>query len=222
MYMTPGRASSTPPIPTARTPRRSTSPAPTSRATAARPPACSPPPSPRRCDRARRSTRSSTSAAGLAHDGTAAAIEAVAAVAAELTDWRAALGPLRAAVEPFDTVGPHYRSPGADARRPSRTKSIEELPVALGMALVADGDYREAVLGASTTAATPTRSPRWPGRSPAPSAVPAPYRRTGWSEVATASRIDLTTPAAHDGRRATGDLAARAERAAAREAARAL
>ena len=34
-----------------------------------------------------------------------------------------------------------------DARRPSRTKSIEELPVALGMVLVADGDYEAAVLG---------------------------------------------------------------------------
>ncbi len=35
-----------------------------------------------------------------------------------------------------------------DARRPSRTKSIEELPIALGLAIVAGGDYREAVLGA--------------------------------------------------------------------------
>ena len=34
-----------------------------------------------------------------------------------------------------------------DARRPSRTKAIEELPVALGMVLVADGDYEAAVLG---------------------------------------------------------------------------
>ena len=34
-----------------------------------------------------------------------------------------------------------------DARRPSRTKSIEELPVALGMVLVAHGDYEAAVLG---------------------------------------------------------------------------
>ena len=40
-----------------------------------------------------------------------------------------------------------YREPAMDARRPSRTKSIEELPIALGLALVADGEYREAVLG---------------------------------------------------------------------------
>jgi hypothetical protein len=50
-------------------------------------------------------------------------------------------------VEPFDTVGPDYRQPSLDARRPSRTKSIEELPVALGMVIVADGDYEAAVLG---------------------------------------------------------------------------
>ena len=57
------------------------------------------------------------------------------------------LGVLRAAVEPFDTVGPNYRQPARDARIPSRTKSIEELPVALGMLVAAQGDYREAVLG---------------------------------------------------------------------------
>ena len=71
-----------------------------------------------------------------------------AAVAAEHADWRDALTDLRDAVAPFDTVGPHYRQPSLDARRPSRTKSIEELPVALGLAIVAGGDYREAVLGA--------------------------------------------------------------------------
>jgi len=84
----------------------------------------------------------------LAKDGTRDAIEAVATVAAGLDDWRTSLTALRRAVEPFDTVGPDYRSPARDARRPSRTKSIEELPVALGMLLVAGGDYRETVLGA--------------------------------------------------------------------------
>jgi len=34
-----------------------------------------------------------------------------------------------------------------DARRPSRTKAIGELPVALGFVLVAEGDVRRAVLG---------------------------------------------------------------------------
>ncbi len=83
----------------------------------------------------------------LAKDGTRDAIEAVVDAAATVTDWRSGLGVLRAAVEPFDTVGPQYRQPAKDARIPSRTKSIEELPVALGMLVAAQGDYREAVLG---------------------------------------------------------------------------
>nr|QZD57822.1 ADP-ribosylglycohydrolase family protein [Glycomyces sp. TRM65418] len=84
----------------------------------------------------------------LAKDGTAHAIEAVAEAAARVTDWRSGLAALRRAVEPFDTVGPDYRAPAMDARIPSRTKSIEELPIALGMVIAARGDYREAVLGA--------------------------------------------------------------------------
>ncbi len=86
----------------------------------------------------------------VAHDGTRAAIEAVVKAATSATGAPAAeLGAaLRAAVEPYDTVGPDYRHPAADARRPSRTKSIEELPVALGFVVAHDGDFRDAVLGA--------------------------------------------------------------------------
>ncbi|WP_026923687.1 ADP-ribosylglycohydrolase family protein [Glycomyces arizonensis] len=85
----------------------------------------------------------------LAKDGTRAAIDAVAQAASGVGDWRTGgLAELRRAVEPFDTVGPHYRQPAMDARIPSRTKSIEELPIALGMLIAANGDYRESVLGA--------------------------------------------------------------------------
>lgn len=84
----------------------------------------------------------------LAKDGTRDAIEAVTTAASLVDDWRTSLPAIRAAVEPFDTVGPNYRAPARDARIPSRTKSIEELPVALGMLVVAGGDYRETVLGA--------------------------------------------------------------------------
>ncbi|GAA3880211.1 ADP-ribosylglycohydrolase family protein [Leifsonia kafniensis] len=83
----------------------------------------------------------------LAKDGTRDAIEAVVDAAASVTDWRSGLATLRAAVVPFDTVGPNYRAPARDARIPSRTKSIEELPIALGMLVAAQGDYSEAVLG---------------------------------------------------------------------------
>jgi ADP-ribosylglycohydrolase len=87
-------------------------------------------------------------ALALAKDGTRDAIEAVTSAASTVDDWRTSLPAIRAAVEPFDTVGPNYRAPARDARIPSRTKSIEELPVALGMLVVAGGDYRETVLGA--------------------------------------------------------------------------
>ncbi|WP_017935151.1 ADP-ribosylglycohydrolase family protein [Nocardioides sp. Iso805N] len=87
-------------------------------------------------------------ALAVAHDGTRRAIEAVAEVAARTTDWRAAIPALRSAIRPFDTVGEQYRQPELDARRPSRTKAIEELPVALGFVLATGGAFEEAVLGA--------------------------------------------------------------------------
>jgi ADP-ribosylglycohydrolase len=87
------------------------------------------------------------SAIGLAKDGTRRAVEAVAEAAAGVTDWEQAIPLLRKAIEPFDTVGPDYRNLSMDARRPSRTKAIEELPVALGFVLVSEGDVRRAVLG---------------------------------------------------------------------------
>jgi ADP-ribosylglycohydrolase len=84
----------------------------------------------------------------LAHDGTRAAIEAVVTAVRGLAPGEAVAPVLRAAVAPFDTVGPEYRSPAMDARRPSRTKSIEELPVALGLVLAHGGDFTGAVLDA--------------------------------------------------------------------------
>ncbi|UUT34628.1 ADP-ribosylglycohydrolase family protein [Microbacterium elymi] len=89
-------------------------------------------------------------ALAVSHDGTRAAIQAV----VEAARRNAAAAPrelaaaLREAVIPFDTVGPDYREPDADARRPSRTKSIEELPVALGFLVAHRGDFRESVLAA--------------------------------------------------------------------------
>ncbi len=90
----------------------------------------------------------------VAHDGTAAALRAVvdAAAGREVpTDddgERELARVIRDAVAPFDSVGPEYRQMSMDARRPSRTKSIEELPAALGFVLGHRGDYRGAVLGA--------------------------------------------------------------------------
>ena len=86
----------------------------------------------------------------VAHDGTRSAIEAVVKAAGSVPadDPDVLATAVRAAVEPYDTVGADYRQPAADARRPSRTKSIEELPVAIGFVVAHDGDFSAAVLGA--------------------------------------------------------------------------
>ncbi len=131
----------------------------------------------------------------LAKDGTRAAIEAVAEVASGYDEFEPALAPLRTAVAPFDTVGPDYRAPSLGARRPSRLHAIEELPVALGMLLIADGDYRRTVLGSVNYGrdcdSTATMSGAIAGALRGASTVPDDWSTT----VAEASRLDLRTPA---------------------------
>jgi ADP-ribosylglycohydrolase len=130
----------------------------------------------------------------LAKDGTRAAVEQVCEVASRHTDFESALGPLRAAVAPYDTVGPDYRSPSLGARRPSRLHAIEELPIALGMLVVSGGDYRQAVLGAVNYGrdcdSIATMAGALAGALGSP--VPEDWAKT----VAEASRLDLWHPAA--------------------------
>ena len=130
----------------------------------------------------------------LAKDGTRAAIEKVCEVASRYTDFESALGPLREAVTPYDTVGPDYRSPSLGARRPSRLHAIEELPVALGMVLVAGGDFRHAVLGAVNYGRDCDSIATMAGAVTGALGSPVPQ---DWSKtVAEASRLDLWEPAA--------------------------
>lgn len=130
----------------------------------------------------------------LAKDGTRAAIEKVCATAARYTDFESALGPLREAVAPYDTVGPDYRSPSLGARRPSRLHAIEELPVALGMVVVAGGDFRHAVLGAVNYGRDCDSIATMAGAVTGALGSPVPR---DWSKtVAEASRLDLWEPAA--------------------------
>ncbi|MDF3297040.1 ADP-ribosylglycohydrolase family protein [Streptomyces tropicalis] len=128
-----------------------------------------------------------------AKDGTRTAIEAVCEAAARYTDFESALAPLRTAVAPFDTVGPDYRAPSLGARRPSRLHAIEELPVALGMLVVARGDGRHAVLGAVNYGrdcdSIATMAGALAGALGSP--VPEDWAKT----VAEASRLDLWEPA---------------------------
>lgn len=129
----------------------------------------------------------------LAKDGTRAAIERVCETAARYSDYESALVPLREAVAPYDTVGPDYRAPSLGARRPSRLHAVEELPVALGMLVVARGDWRHTVLGAVNYGrdcdSTATMAGAIAGALG--SAVPEDWAKT----VADASRLDLWEPA---------------------------
>ncbi|MFJ8232018.1 ADP-ribosylglycohydrolase family protein [Streptomyces sp. NPDC094448] len=134
-------------------------------------------------------------ALSLAKDGTRAAIEAVAEVAVRHTDFEPALTPLRAAMTPYDTVGPDYRSPGLGARRPSRLHAVEELPIALGMLLIGGGDYRRSVLGAVNYGrdcdSIATMAGAISGALHGAAVVPHEWAKT----VAEASRLDLDAPA---------------------------
>ncbi|MCD7437680.1 ADP-ribosylglycohydrolase family protein [Streptomyces lincolnensis] len=130
----------------------------------------------------------------LAKDGTREAIDRVCEVAARHTDFESALRPLRAAVAPYDTVGDDYRSPSLAARRPSRLHAIEELPIALGMVVVAAGDYRHAVLGSVNYGRDCDSIATMAGALAGALGSPVPE---DWSKtVAEASRLDLWEPAA--------------------------
>ncbi|WP_353647589.1 ADP-ribosylglycohydrolase family protein [Nakamurella sp. A5-74] len=128
---------------------------------------------------------------GLARDGTAAAIRAVLEAAAGVPDWQRAIPVLRAAITPFDTVGPEYRTPVMDARRPSRVRAIEELPVALGFLAVTGGDVRGCILGATNygrdSDSIATMGGAIAGALGGESSVPAEWVET----VARESRLDL-------------------------------
>lgn len=128
----------------------------------------------------------------LAKDGTRTAIEEICEAAAHHSDFESALTPLREAVTPYDTVGADYRAPSLGARRPSRLHAIEELPVALGMLLVADGDYRHAVLGAVNYGRDCDSIATMAGAIAGAlgSAVPEEWSKP----VAEASRLDLWEP----------------------------
>ncbi|MFI7411681.1 ADP-ribosylglycohydrolase family protein [Streptomyces sp. NPDC049627] len=128
----------------------------------------------------------------LAKDGTRAAIEQVCETAGRCSDVESALAALRTAVTPYDTVGPDYRRPSLGARRPSRLHAIEELPVALGMLVVANGDCRTAVLGAVNYGRDCDSIATMAGALAGALGSPVPE---DWSKtVAEASRLDLWEP----------------------------
>lgn len=102
----------------------------------------------------------------LAKDGTRAAIEAVCEVAARHSDFESALAPLRAAVAPYDTVGPDYRAPRSAPAAPracTRSRNCPSPSACCSSPAATSGTRCSA---RSTTAATATPSPRWRARWP--------------------------------------------------------
>nr|WP_246227726.1 ADP-ribosylglycohydrolase family protein [Propioniciclava coleopterorum] len=153
-------------------------------------------------------------ALSVAHDGTRAAL---AAVRDAVASWDRAvdLQPiLRAAILPYDTVGETYREPNMDARKPSRTKAIEELPIALGYVLAHDGDYRAAVLGAVNYGRDCDSIATMAGAICAGLGGTAVIPDDWADEVAAASRIDLEAAGRRLAAVAATLAAADAERAA--------
>ena len=66
--------------------------------------------------------------------------------------WREAIGPLRDAIRPFDGSaedGVRDRGNKTDNWAPSRLKSIEEVPIAIGFLIVANGDFEQSIFGAA-------------------------------------------------------------------------
>ena len=209
MYMAPvGIANAGDPAGATR--RRSTSPAPTSRATGARRPACSPPPSPRRCGRARRSTRSSTRRSASPTTARGRDRGGRRRRARKHGDWRGvARRPAATPIEPFDTVGPNYRSPlptpgiraGRSRSRSCRSRSAwSSSPAATTASRARRRQLRPRLrLDRDDGRRDHRRARRGLG------AVP-----TEWvDDVSAASRIDIARPGGDDGRRGRRHLGAR-------------
>lgn len=166
-----------------------------------------------------------SAALAVAHDGTAAALRAVVEA---LDGWepprtddeeRALARHVRETVAPYDSVGPEYRQMSMDARRPSRTKSIEELPVALGLLLAHRADYRGSVLAAVNYGRDADSIAVMAGAVAAglggSDVVPAEWL----DEIETASRMDVRETGRLMAAAAADVVAADRERAAARLAA---
>ena len=91
-------------------------------------------------------------ALSVAKEGTADCIAAIADKASTLSDWKAAIAPLREVMREYDTSaddGKGERGNGTNDWTPSRAHSIEEVPIALGFLVVTGGDIEETMFGAT-------------------------------------------------------------------------
>ena len=86
----------------------------------------------------------------VAKDGTADCIAAIADAASTMSDWRAAIAPLRDVMREYDTSpddAKSNRGNGSNHWTASREHSIEEVPIALGFLVVTGGDFEGTIMG---------------------------------------------------------------------------
>ena len=147
-------------------------------------------------------TRWSIRACALAHDGTRAAIDAVAVAASGLDGWRdGGLAKLRDAFAPFDSVGVRTRSRASAPASRAGCTAIEELPLAIGPArrdrrrLRRDDARRRQLRPRLRLDRIDGRRARGRARR-----VERGARPTGSRRSAPASRYDLEEPGRRDGR----------------------
>ena len=91
-------------------------------------------------------------ALSVAKDGTTDCIAAIAERASTLSDWKEAIGPLRDVMRQYDTSADDAKTERgnvSDQWTPSRSHSIEEVPIALGFLVVTGGDIEETMFGAT-------------------------------------------------------------------------
>ena len=136
----------------------------------------------------------------LAKEGTRNCIEAVVERAREHSDWKEAIYPLRDAMRPYDTASETKAGrglPGTDNWLPSRTHSIEEIPIALGFLVVTGGDFEGCIFG-GTNYGRDNDSIAGMAGAIAGALHGAGAIRDGWiSTINSANRIDLA-PLARD------------------------
>ena len=129
-----------------------------------------------------------------AHDGTRAAIEAVADAGARVSGWETAIAALREAFLPFDSVGERYAEPGLGARIPSRLHSIEELPIPFGFLVATNGDFEETVLGGVNYGRDSDSIASMGGALAGALGGRAGLRRDWVVQIGEASKLDLEQP----------------------------
>ncbi len=135
----------------------------------------------------------------VAKEGTADCIAAIADKASTLTDWRAAIAPLRDVMREYDTSpddAKSQRGNGSNDWTPSRSHSIEEVPIALGFLVVTGGDFEGTIMG-GTNYGRDNDSIAGMGGAIAGALHGINALRTEWvGQINAANRIDLMPLAA--------------------------